>query len=259
MGFNLNYRTSFWTLFFISLGGLLLLLANVIEEYKIWPSFLSQLAAIMMVSAVINYILEEYKMESIANRIEDVAILSNDISSSGLVAIPQDQDFSHNVNWNQYFEGVRELDLFVSYANSWRNNHISHFKKLAKRRNSSVSVILPDLEDSDVISELSRRYDYTVESGKVKEKIATAIKEYQYIFNEKTHAKFKIYLTKVTPVYSFYRFDRIGILATYKHKKERGGVPTLVFKEGGTLYDFLEKELKYLKNHSRLISDEEGN
>lgn len=59
---------------------------------------------------------------------------------------------------------------------------------------------------------------------------------------EKEGGSVELWFLPKCPVFSFYRFDHIGILAMYKHQKGRGNVPTFVFEQGGTLYDFMRQE-----------------
>jgi hypothetical protein len=52
----------------------------------------------------------------------------------------------------------------------------------------------------------------------------------------------QMWLLPMTPMLTFYRFDRRAVFTIYNHQRERVPVPAFVVEQGGNLYDFIRQE-----------------
>ena len=116
-------------------------------------------------------------------------------------------------------------------------------KTAIKNNNARVRVVLPNPNNKDTVSELTRRFDIE-EPEDLKGRIEESVTYFKGLKAMAEHegGSVELWFLSKCPVFSFYRFDHIGILATYKHQKGRGNVPAFVFEQGGTLYDFMRQE-----------------
>ncbi len=122
--------------------------------------------------------------------------------------------------------------------------HDRELREAARRQGIKIRIVLPDPEDNTTVTELARRYGYSTEE--VESRIQEAEGYFNELGGEQTNESVKItvWLLRAVPVFSFYRFDNIGILALNKHRKGRGNVPTFVCEKGGSLYEFICEEFE---------------
>ncbi len=92
---------------------------------------------------------------------------------------------------------------------------------------------------------------FGTDMGDVVSRIEEASKYFASIFDDPdSQTEFELWYTKRCPVFSFYRIDHVAVLATYKHKQERGNIPTLVVEDGGRVFEFLRQEFNYLRDET---------
>lgn len=106
----------------------------------------------------------------------------------------------------------------------------------------SVRVILPDPTDRTLVDQLSQRYSMPNEN--MKTKIEEAEEDFRSKFNNPHGANLTILYTKVAPVFDIYKFDDAAVITLFSHRKGKTTVPTLLVKKDGTLYKFVEDELR---------------
>ena len=103
------------------------------------------------------------------------------------------------------------------------------------------------------MKELSIRFNMS--ENDIKEKIIEAID----FFNNKNYINptnnIKIWLTKISPLFAYYRFDGTCIITTYSHLKEvKAPFASFVFKKGGVIFNLFENEFENLLNNNHLTS-----
>jgi len=202
---------------------------------------IEQLGALLFVTATITLFWQLMAKRAFLGEILIKTQVSRDIELAGLLKITQ--RFHDDIDWRRYIEKSSKIDIFFAYGRTWCGAHEGHLKTAIKNNNARVRIVLPDPNNKDTVSELTRRFNIEEEKdlkGKIEES-ATFFKGLKAIAENKGGSVELWFLPKC-PVFSFYRFDHIGILATYKHQKGRGNVPTFVFEQGGTLYDFMRQE-----------------
>ena len=210
-------------------------------KWRTLQAVIEQLGALLFVTATITFIWEIKAKLSFLDEILVKTQVSRDVALAGLLKITN--RFHDDIDWRRYIEKSSKIDIFFAYARTWCGAHEEHLKTAIKNNKARVRVVLPDPNNKDVVSELTRRFDIEKEEdlkGRIEES-ATFFKGLKAIAENKG-GSVELWFLQKCPVFSFYRFDHIGILATYKHQKGRGNVPTFVFEQGGTLYDFMRQE-----------------
>lgn len=154
---------------------------------------------------------------------------------TGILQVPFDPA---DIRWSDFFEGARELDLYFAYAKSWRGLHERKLRKLATTPNAKIRVVLPDPHNEDLILQMAPAYKKTPDE--LKQRILDAYKDFDGYRKESVEsgASIKIYYTEKYPTFSYYRFNRVCVIALYSLGKEKASVPHIVSKKGGSLYDF---------------------
>jgi hypothetical protein len=111
-------------------------------------------------------------------------------------------------------------------------------------------VILPNEKNGTLINMLSDTYD------KTPKELITRIREANNEFAKYKNMKkgkgtnVNIHHTDRYPIFSYYRFDNTIIFSLYSMKKNKGLVPHMVVKSGGTLFNFALSEYNSLLNEN---------
>ncbi len=213
------------------------------KNYKVWQTVLQNVGSLLMVTVALSLLWELYGKRSFLDEVLSKAQISKEITFAGITKIT-DSFHHYDIDWKTYFSTVNKLDIFFAYARTWRNTYTEELQKVAAREGARIQIVLPDPEDKQVIVELARRFNYT------EDKMKRLIRETETYFRNLSKsagangAQIDIWFLPAAPLFSFYRFDRVGILALYTHRRELVSVPTFVCEMGGTLYDYIRKEFK---------------
>jgi len=162
------------------------------------------------------------------------------LAEAGLIGIAV-SDFIRGLDWQKSLNECNRLDMWVSYASTWRNSNRDALQALATRHGAHVRVFLPDPDNTIAVSELASRYDMA--PTELERRVREAARDYQEIFSGK-RANFELWYVATAPVFSFYRFDNHAYMSFYKHRRAREyAPPTIVITKSGALWEFLELEL----------------
>lgn len=258
---RVNLRIFLITLPILGLGILLLYITadnNGWVNHKSWQTVIQQIGGLLLVTVVITLLWELFGKRAFLDEILAKAKISKELTFSGIIQITD--SFHRDLDWSTYFRSVNKLDIFFTYGRTWRNTHLDDLKQVAASRNARIRVVLPDPEDEQTVNELARRFNYTPSE------LIKLIRETEVYFKDlilptgSNGAKISIWFLPAVPHFSFYRFDRIAILALYTHRLERTAVPTFVCEMGGTLYDYIRKEFDDMISsggRARLVTSEE--
>lgn len=183
---------------------------------------------------------------SFAQEILEQARISTDVDAAGLVRIGT--NYVEDPDWDVYFANVMRLDIVVAYARTWRNQHLARLRAMAARSGARIHVYLPDPEDTIAIAALAAKF------GSTPEQLGTNIEETRQEFLALTvpgGAEIKVFYRPGYSVFSFYRLDSVAVLTLYSHSRERqSGIPTMVCRAGGSLFEFVYGELRVLRSMS---------
>jgi len=226
--------------------GVLLLALSASEwlgnKSRVCQTVIQQLGGLLFVTAAITLIWEVFGKRAFLDEILAKAQVSRDVEFSGLMKVTD--SFHTDIDWSRYIEHASKIDIFFAYGSTWRGSHDQELKRAAQRAEVRLRVVLPDPKDEQTVGELARRFGYTTE------KLRSLVEEAANYFRSLRAAsaghgsEISVWFLPAAPTFTFYRFDHIGIIAMYTHRQERVGVPTFVFEQGGTLYDYMRKEFE---------------
>lgn len=259
---RVSLRTWLLTILVCSVGVLLLYLAGderSWESYKALQSVIRSLGSLLFVTATINLLWQLWAKRAFLDEVLAKVGIAKEIEFAGILKITD--SFHDAVDWKSLFRTVSKLDIFFAYGRTWRNTHVRELQELAAREGARIRVVLPDPDDEQTIVELARRFAYQPQQLRDLIKEAEEYFRNLHTFRGPKGAQIEIRFLPAAPVFSFYRFDHIAIIALYSHRRGRGpAVPTFVCEDGGTLYDYIRKEFDAMVTMgglARLITDRE--
>jgi len=212
-------------------------------KWRIMQVVLQQLGSLLFVTGTITLSWELAVKRAFLAEILVKTQVSRDVAFAGLLKITN--RFHDDINWREYIEKSNKIDIFFAYGRTWRGTHEEHLKTALRNNKARIRIVLPDPKDDATVKELTRRFNIEKPEdlrGRIEESI-TFFKELKDVA-ENEDGSVELWLLPECPVFSFYRFNQFGILATYKHQRGRGNVPTFVFEQGGTMYDFIRQEFE---------------
>jgi hypothetical protein len=235
-----SLRSIILALLALIIGIVLLLLSENRQQIKdiSWlQAILRDLGALLVSTVTIATLWELAAKRAFLTELMSKAKLAEDIRSSGIVNLTD--DFYGEIDWKKMFKSVKKMDIFFAYGHTWRGTNASELKDLAKRSDVRIRVVLPDFNNEQLMHELGKRF--RKEPDEVKRLINEAADDFKGLFKD---ANFSLWLLPESPVFSFYRFDHLVVLALYKHGLGRGNVPTFIVEQGGKIYDFVRLEFE---------------
>jgi hypothetical protein len=181
------------------------------------------------------------------------ANMSRDLADAGIEVFTGNFR-DHRIPWPEMFKGANRLDLFVSYASTWRNNHISDIQRLLSRKDGRIRVILSDPNNEDLLAVLAKRFGR--EQDYLKKQIEESIKFWQERNNDieepkNGKGKVEIYLTDVAPFFTFYVFNTKAVAAFYNHRQGIKPVPAFVCDEDGYMFRYLADEFEGILGNAK--------
>jgi hypothetical protein len=177
---------------------------------------------------------------------------SSSIDDAGLLGIAMQP---RNINWDGLFETANEVDVFFTYARTWRNSNSNLLYQFITRKGGRLRVVLPDPENQVILQELSNRFAKSPEE--FRNLINEATSDYLKMreVGEKSGTKVEIWHVPVTPMFTIYRFDQHLILALGSYKSAKGDVPHFLCDSEGALFKYATGEFETLvTQNGRLVS-----
>lgn len=193
------------------------------------------LGAFLVITVAVAIVFELFMRRSMLAEFMESARLSEAIGASGIVGVSH--TWYRDIPWQQIFASASQIDMLVTFSEKWRWAFTEELRHFARRGRGGIRIVLPDPEDRVVVAALAQRFETSPEE--VARRIGEAKSEFERLFADEAreHFRWSIWYVPRTPLYTCYRFDDICILSLYRHR-ERGEVPTLILKRGGTLFDF---------------------
>jgi hypothetical protein len=231
-----------------ALGGTLIWVSTLktLQDNGTWRLLLQQFGSLLIASVTLALLWELVGKRAFASEIFEVARIGADVRNAALVRIGT--SYLDDVEWEAYFATVEKLDIFLAYGSTWRGAHFHRLRTVAGKRGTRIRVYLPDPYNDSLVSQLALRFSLTTEE--LKRRIIEAKSDFVGLRQEGGGDVFVDYHDG-DPVFSCYRFDRSAILTLYSHTRARANVPTIVCRDGGTLYDFVRDELRAIESQSR--------
>lgn len=242
---RVNLRTLLIALGVAGLGIGLLYISSHKEwwkNYEAWQTVIRDIGGLMLVTVAITVLWSLWGKRAFLDEILAKTQLSKEITFAGISKITD--FYLQDIDWKSLFHTVNKLDIFFAYGQVWRKTYLQELREVAARKGARIRVVLPDPEDKQAISELARRFCYTIED------IIKLIKDAESDFRRlrssagNNAAQIDIWFLPAVPLFSFYRFDNLIIFSLYSHRRERVPVPTFVCELGGTLYSYIRDEFE---------------
>lgn len=244
-----TYKTAGYALVGVVVGVFLLFVSNLasFDTHPALKATVNQLGGLLITAGGLGILWDLRGKRDIMDEVLEKTKTAADVSAAGLDRVTMDW---LDVPWGDLFADARQITVFISYGSSWRKVHWSKLQEFAKDEKHSLRLYLPDPDDEATMRVLGQRYDYTLE--KIRANVEeTAVEMAKLAQNNP--ADIRIYYRAGDPTYTCYRFDDKVLVTLYSHKRERGGVPTLLIKRG-TFNDFFVQDLKAIEQQSRPIA-----
>lgn len=241
----MNLTTILVAVGFVVIGVVLLVLSSrTYAPADIWaPSLLGQIGGLLVATGLITVAWDLFGKRAFAAEVISKTQLRSDLVNSGLERVTD--RYLQDVEWEQLFDSSVQLDIVVAYASTWRNTHRSRLERLVMRKNGRLRVFLPDPNDAETMSVLSKRFKMT--PAALQDKVTEAIDDFGELAK---HGDVKVYVRAGDAVFSCYQFDHRSVLTLYSHAQERrGSVPTFLVGNG-VLRDFVGSDIDAIKKQS---------
>ncbi|KGS47752.1 hypothetical protein X961_4109 [Burkholderia pseudomallei MSHR5613] len=239
-----NLRTILVAVLLLLLGFSLLIASETVPSVteRTWlKAITSNLGGLVIASISIATLWELFSKRALFDELLGKATFAEEIRVLGLVGLSVNP--LKGADFSKLIRDANKLDIFVCYANTWRNSYEQDLRVLARKPNARVRLIVPDPTNQRIIEELAHRFN-AANSQEIVDKIDTAQREFRGIFTAiGSNADFSIWTHHETPVTSFYRFDNVAVVTLYKHARGRGETPTIIAERPGALYSYIENEV----------------
>ncbi len=241
-----NWRTAFAGMVLVATGILFLVIASRaswVQSHTILASLAMQLGGLFIVSASITVVWDLVGKRAFAEELLEKADISREMTEAGVVKISA-SFHGDAVEWSEFFETANRVDLFFSYGRTWRGAHLEDLRQFISRSGVKLRVILPDPDAGTVMDVLALRYGKT--APEIRQRVLEAVQYFDELRNadRRNQAKVEIWLFPGDQTFSFYLSNRMAVLALYSHGRQQVPVPTIVCRRGGSIHEYLVKEVK---------------
>lgn len=198
---------------------------------------LEQVGGILIATALLSVFWELRGRRSLASEVMETANLAHDVREAGLERVWN--RYLTEEAWSSRFRRAQKLDIFVAYANTWREGNRLELSAFAMRKSNVVRVVLPDVLDAPTVSAIALRSGKTAEE--VVQKVCEARMKYRTLLQHGENCSILSY--RGPQAYAVYRFDEEAVVTLYRNSPAKTGhIPTLSFT-GGTLGEFVNSDL----------------
>lgn len=248
-----TYKVAGLALVVVVLGVALMYISNLpdLADSPGWVATLNQLGGLFITTGVLAVLWDLKGKRAFLEEVLDKAKLSSDVDAAGIERVTMNWK---EIPWDEFFSSANHIEVFIAYGSSWRKNNWESIVKFAQNEKHVLRMYLPNPQDEATMRILAQRYEYTPE--KIQAYIEEASEEFARLgINSK--ADIRVYYRSGDPTYTCYRFNEKFLVTLYANRRERGGVPTMLFDAGGTFGEFFKRDLEAVREQSREISLQE--
>ena len=208
-----------------------------------WSALIDAFGTVLVTSVTLLLIWELAVRRIFLSEVLSKVGIASQLRKANILKVVYD---STQIEWADLFSTAREVDLFFMYGKSWRGQHEITLRELVKRSGSVLRVVLPDPSNAQLMHQLAISMDR--DPGAVEDRINEAIADFESlrISAEENGSTVTLHLTNEYPIFSYYRFDHVVIMALYTMSHEKRQVPHLVLARGGSLFEFADSEFNVL-------------
>jgi hypothetical protein len=200
---------------------------------------LTHTGSFVIASVAMALIFQFWQIKGLLEDLLSVTRWSEQIEASGISGFST--NFHDSVQWDQLFDHKRSnrLNIMFAYASTWRNAHQQHLEEFLSDGQAKVEVVLPDPEVTVVMEEMAFRFGMNVDE--LKSRVLDALSFFKNLGDSKP-GSVRVYYIPKSLTFSFYRFNNHAVLASYRHRPNRGSIMTLTAERGGDLYGWIREE-----------------
>jgi hypothetical protein len=231
--------------FFVALGVVLLLLSVEFESGD-GPSAVDatvrELGALFVVTGAVSTLWDLHGRRALSNEVLAAARISADVQAAGVTRLVMGY---HEMDWDEHLRASYKVDLFFTYAQTWRNTHATELRRLVRREGARLRVVLPDPDCQPLVTRLAEKFRY--DSADLAMRIRDAIGDFQNLRQQTPNSDaVQVRLTREFPVYTYYGFDRACVTVLYAPTPGRTEVPAFETADGGFLHRFFRDQFEEL-------------
>jgi hypothetical protein len=199
-----------------------------------WITLVREIGALLFVTSAVTVFWDLRGKRALTREILAAARLSAEVDAAGLKSVSAPYI---KLDWDELFSGACHVDLFFTYANTWRNIHATAMYKVAARSEARMRIVLPDPAHDHLVATIAARF--ALETEDLRKRIENAIEDLHRLMEKAaTPTVVELRLTGFFPAYSYYRFDGHAVMTPFAQVPGRFEVPTFEFGGEGFLFDF---------------------
>jgi len=233
---NTTNRTIIASLCLIIAGGLLLVFGQLKVPYWL-RILLTHTGSFIIASVAMALIFQYWQLRGLLNDLAETTRCSKEVEASGITGFST--DFHDGVPWDQLFQRSNRLNMMVAYASTWRNRHQQALQNFLSNNQSELHVVLPDPNNSVIMEEMALRFGY--DSVDLQSRVNDALSFFSDL-GEHYPGQVTVYFIPKALTFTFYRFNNHAVIASYRHRPNRGTIMTLTAERGGNLYGWIREE-----------------
>lgn len=155
--------------------------------------------------------------------------------------------------FNAMIDATQELTLLFIHSMRWRENHVNSLGAFYKRKETKLTVFLPDTRVEGLTSTISEHF---ADENNVPSKVRDA---YEYFANVMATmpGRVNVWLFPRYPVYTLYGFDDRLVIALYPNARTKRDVPTFEILRDSVFGRFLSGDIECLREESSECSGED--
>lgn len=197
---------------------------------------------------LLSFAWEIWSKRSFAKEVLELSDVSDNYIESGIKTVYR--DFS-KINWDELFNGAKEVTCVFTYAYTWRNNNRSALEML-QSQGTKVTIILPDYRDNEIVESLNKDFSYDKyakeeNSKEANKNVKNLIEETKQYFESK-NATIILYKGRFKSTY--YLIDDYCVMAPFNHGNNKPCVPAILCEKDGILYEFCKNDIEAIKQNS---------
>lgn len=248
-----TYKVAGLALIVALFGVALMFFSNTafLADFPVWVATLNQLGGLLVTTGVLAVLWDLRGKRAFLQEVLDKAKLSSDVDAAGIERVTMNWK---EVPWDDFFSSAKHIEVFIAYGSSWRKNNWESIVKFAENEKHVLRMYLPNPEDDATMSILAQRYGYTPE--KVQSYIEEASEDFARLAAD-SKADIRVYYRSGDPTYTCYRFNEKFLVTLYANRRERGGVPTMLFDARGTFGEFFKRDLEAVRAQSQEVALQE--
>jgi hypothetical protein len=233
-----NLRLVIASLLFLLVGCAMIFLSHAWNEFGVWSAVLGHLGETVFVGGLIGVAWDFLVKRSLTDEIVARLGVAERIREGGIAEVCH--RFPEDIEWDELFAGVRELDIFTAFARTWRRTNWERLSAAFQRKGVVIRVVLPDEGNETIVAALAASHGWKPEI--VVHELANAEQFFRSLVVP-NGASVSFSKMRVVQLYGILRFDKVIVMKFYNHDPVEKYGPALVVKDGGSIFPYLKRQI----------------